>query len=318
MSGLAQAFRLAADSRSPEAVALLERLAASGDADALYGLGLWCIEGRHLPRDLVQAHDLIAEAEAKGSMPAARTLSALLATGAEWPAALALLERWRGRDPLAARQLDLIAAMDGAHIPEGEPVSSSPWIIRYPGFFSPGEIAFLTELAAPRFKPALVFNQIRRKFVAHPYRDAQAAAFPLVLEWPAIRALNRRIAVASGTELEQGEPLQVLRYEPGQSYREHLDAVPGLPNQRILTMLVALNDGFDGGETDFPQAGLKLRGRPGDAILFRNVGADGRPDPASMHAGLPVRHGTKLIASRWIRQQPPPAGEAFGQHEIGV
>ena len=44
--------------------------------------------------------------------------------------------------------------------------------------------------------------------------------------------------------------------------------------------------------------------------LFRNAGADGRPDPLSLHAGLPVTKGTKHLASRWIRAgkftYPPP------------
>jgi prolyl 4-hydroxylase len=44
--------------------------------------------------------------------------------------------------------------------------------------------------------------------------------------------------------------------------------------------------------------------------MFSNVDADGRPDPLSEHAGLPVTSGTKLIASRWIREEdfafPPP------------
>ena len=42
----------------------------------------------------------------------------------------------------------------------------------------------------------------------------------------------------------------------------------------------------------------------------------GEPDPRSRHCGRPVTAGTKLIASRWIRQRPPddPA-RGFGQHE---
>ena len=79
-------------------------------------------------------------------------------------------------------------------------------------------------------------------------------------------------------------------------------------------MLVWLNEGYEGGETQFPTPGLKLKGRPGDAILFRNIGPDGRQDPASGHAGLPVTAGEKLIASRWIRTRPfeMPAGGKAG------
>jgi prolyl 4-hydroxylase len=115
-----------------------------------------------------------------------------------------------------------------------------------------------------------------------------------------VHALVRRIAAASATRVEQGEPLQVLRYRPGQQYRSHLDAVPVQGNRRILTMIVYLNDGYEGGETRFVKTGLSVRGRKGDGLLFRNTLPDGRPDPMSEHAGLPVTAGTKLIASRWI------------------
>jgi prolyl 4-hydroxylase len=76
-------------------------------------------------------------------------------------------------------------------------------------------------------------------------------------------------------------------------------------------MLVWLNEDYQGGETHFPTAGLRLKGRRGDALLFRNTGPDGRRDPASGHAGLPVASGEKLIASRWIRERPfePPLAE---------
>jgi prolyl 4-hydroxylase len=58
-----------------------------------------------------------------------------------------------------------------------------------------------------------------------------------------------------------------------------------------------------------------VKGRAGEGLLFANALPDGRPDPASRHAGLPVTAGAKLLASRWIRQRPPAPGEAFGQAE---
>ena len=71
-----------------------------------------------------------------------------------------------------------------------------------------------------------------------------------------------------------------------------------------MTILVWLNEDYEGGETHFPTPGLKLKGRTGDAILFRNTGADGRTDPASGHAGLPV------TARREADRQPLDPGAA--------
>jgi prolyl 4-hydroxylase len=148
----------------------------------------------------------------------------------------------------------------------------------------------------------VVDNRTGRQ-IQNPVRTSDGAGFPWPLENPAVHALNRRIAAISGTAVDQGEPLQVLRYRPGQEYKSHVDAIPGFDNQRFLTMLVYLNDNYKGGETRFVKTGLSVKGRKGDALLFRNTTPDGRSDPMAEHAGLPVKGGVKLLASRWIRQR---------------
>ena len=199
---------------------------------------------------------------------------------------------------------------DPAVVPEGEVVCETPHITLFRGLFTAGECRYLAEAAAPMLAPAVVVDAKTGRQVPDPVRTSQSAGFTWPLENPAVHALNRRIAAASATAPEQGEPLQVLRYRPGQAYKPHFDAIPGFSNQRAMTMLVWLNTDFDGGETAFPAAKMKLRGGVGDAILFRNMGPDGRPDPASAHAGLPVGKGEKWLASRWIRERPyePPVG----------
>jgi len=64
-----------------------------------------------------------------------------------------------------------------------------------------------------------------------------------------------------------------------------------------------LNDDYEGGETEFLSTGLKVCGRKGDGLLFRNADASGKPDLNSQHAGLPVTAGEKYLASRWIRER---------------
>lgn len=315
-----EAVRLAAAGRGGEAVALLS--AAADDADALFVLAMWRVEGRLLARDLAAARDELGRAEALGQRNAARTLAGFLAAGVggaqDWAGALALLEDWRERDPVAERQLALIDAMaltDDGDPPQGaagEQISQSPEVRRFPALFTPEECAFLAEAAQARFKPALIFHEGQQKFVADPIRTSDAAGFPVAFEWPAVHALNRRLAAASGTDVRQGETLQILRYAPGQEYRVHLDAIPGLANQRALTFLVSLSEGYEGGETLFTETGLAAKGRTGDGLLFRNALPDGRPDPMSRHAGRPVTSGIKIIASRWIRERP---GDDFGPQE---
>ena len=325
VSVAAEALALLRRGDGTAARAMVETACARGDGEALAMRALWHVEGRLVPRNLPAARADLHAATQRGNAGAARMLAGLLATGTggtrDWPGALALLDAWADRDPLAAQQRAAIAAMvidpvgDPLHLPTPHALHQTQPIHAIPGLLSAAECDLLVALSDRRLRPALIFHEGQGRFIADPIRDSDAAGFPIVSEWPAIHAINRRLAAASGTAVEQGEVLQILRYRPGQQYRPHLDAVPGLANQRSLTLLVYLNDDFDGGETCFTRLGIAHRGRKGDGLLFANCLPDGRPDPLTEHAGMPVRSGTKRIASRWIRQRPPETPEGFGQHE---
>ena len=95
-----------------------------------------------------------------------------------------------------------------------------------------------------------------------------------------------------------------MRYTPGQEYRPHLDALPGLKNQREWTAIAYLNHAFEGGATAFPDLGLSLRLQSGDLLVFRNSDSAQIADPRMRHAGEPVTAGEKWVATRWIRHGP--------------
>jgi prolyl 4-hydroxylase len=90
-----------------------------------------------------------------------------------------------------------------------------------------------------------------------------------------------------------------------------LKANIALRGQRILTFLIYLNEEFEGGETEFPKAGISWRGATGDALAFSNVTLDQQPDPMTLHAGRPPTRGEKWIFSQWVRDRAPDtAGDA--------
>lgn len=314
-----QAEALAGSGRVPEALLLLNRLAAANDKDALFKLGQWRLAGIRLPRDLAMARDFFRRAGAAGHGQAAAISVNFTANGtggpSDWPVAIDQLRSLARTDKHAERQLQLVEKMpltaegDPESVPEGEVLSEAPYVKLFSGAFTAEECAYLAEAAEPLFVPSFIVDASGRQ-VQHPVRTSDLSGFPWPLENPAIHALNRRLAGLSGTKVDQGEPLQVLRYRAGQEYKPHVDAVPGYANQRFLTMLVYLNDNYKGGETKFLKTGLTLKGKRGDALLFRNTNADGSTDEMAMHAGLPVKGGVKLLASRWIRESkfeaPPP------------
>jgi prolyl 4-hydroxylase len=200
--------------------------------------------------------------------------------------------------------MDLTERGDPRRTPPLSPLRRSPRIATLPAFLTADECRYLVELARPRLEASQVVDPHSGRLIRDPVRTARAAAFPLVLENPVLHAINRRIAAVTGTVWAQGEPAQVLCYRPGEEYKLHSDALPEGPNQRILTVLVALNEGYQGGETLFPAIGLAWRGRAGEALAFANVDGTGAADPAARHAGSPVRSGTKFLLSRWIRRHP--------------
>jgi prolyl 4-hydroxylase len=284
------------------------------DGQALFEAAAARVRGDGGTRDLAGARELFRQAAGGGRVDAAVIYANFLAAGVggprEWPAALRLLAALAEVNPRSRRELALIEAMalsadgDPLAVPAGETVCERPAVTRFAGLFTPAECAFLAAAAAPMLEPAVVVDPASGRQRRDPVRVCDSAGFPWPLENPAVHALNRRLAAASATAPEQGEPLQVLRYRPGGEYKRHFDAIPGFANQRAMTFLVWLNEDYEGGETFFPTPGLRLKGRIGDAILFRNAGPDGRRDPDSGHAGLPVARGEKLIASRWIRRRP--------------
>lgn len=309
-----QVSALVAAGRVADAYALLTGPAAAADADALMTLAIWRLAGQFVRRDLAAAQSLFGKAAALGDRNASTVHAAFLAHGAggtrDWPGALTQLAALAKSDEPAREELALIDGMrlspegDPLALPREERLSSEPWVSRFPALFSPAECDFLSERARPYLSPSVIIDPHSGRHVRNPIRTSDGMAFAFMNENPAVHALNRRIAAITGTDAAQGEPLQILRYVPGQEYKPHFDAVAGDANQRILTVLVYLNDGYEGGETLFVKTGLRFRGRKGDALVFRNALPDGRADLLSQHAGLPVASGEKLIGTRWIRQRP--------------
>jgi prolyl 4-hydroxylase len=311
---LNQAFDLMRAGRKPEAALILTELAAAGDPGAVFTVGYLRFMGDMFPQDAVAGRALFERASEAGHAQGAIFYTNLLAAGIagprDWPEALRRLRREARQDAARRRALSLLEKMkltadgDPRGPLRGETISETPSVAIFPRLFSADECGYLADIAAPSFEPSLVVDPVTGRDYPDPIRTSDGSTLHWLIEDPLVHALNRRIAAAAGSAVEQGESLHILRYRPGQQYRSHMDAIPGKENQRIATALVYLNDGYAGGETRFPKGGFQVKGNKGDAVVFGNVLPDGRPDPMSEHAGLPVLSGEKLLASRWICERP--------------
>jgi prolyl 4-hydroxylase len=124
--------------------------------------------------------------------------------------------------------------------------------------------------------------------------------------------IEQRLAAIAQWPLECGEPFQLQKYGVAQQYRPHFDwlnpdsdghrAHLRRGGQRLATFILYLSDVEQGGGTAFPNLGLEVFPRKGNALFFLNTDANLRPDQQTLHAGCPVVRGTKIIANKWLRQ----------------
>lgn len=289
----------------------VRELAATGEPQALFVLGHLHWSGMLTSQDPTRGRALFEAAASRGHVEANIIMTNLLGSGVagprHWAAALERLEVEAARIPARKAALDILRTMDldatgdPAQPVEGTRISDRPDARLFRRLLSAGECAYLIA-AAGQFEPSMVYD-LEGQLVRDTIRTSDGATFHWNIEDPAIHAINRRIAAASGTRYDEGEALQILRYTPGQEYRPHFDWVDNAPNQRIWTALIYLNDDYEGGATAFVRTGAEVRGQTGDVLLFSNARPDGHGDDLAEHAGMPVTSGTKYLATRWIRER---------------
>lgn len=206
-----------------------------------------------------------------------------------------------------------------------EVVSWSPRIVVLHNFLSMEECEYLRGIAVPRLQVSTVVDTKTGKGVRSEVRTSSGMFLNTdERKYPRIEAIEKRISVYSQVPVENGELIQVLRYERSQFYKPHHDYFSDEFNvkrggQRIATMLMYLSDNVEGGETYFPLAGsgecscggkivpgISVKPVKGDAVLFWSMGLDGQPDPRSVHGGCEVRSGEKWSATKWMRQRAIP------------
>lgn len=271
--------------------------------------------------DLVQAYNLYGKAADGGSGLAAHRLAVLNALGiGRVPAWDESLKRLRQAaelgHPTANQQLRLI---EGTELfpPAARAIAvRDPAIVVVKKLVSPDVCRWIRASGHGRLAAAHVNHVSTGTPTSDPMRTARAAHFQL-FDVDVVLALTlERVARATGLPVHHFEPANLLHYSVGQQYRPHFDfidpAVPGFRDQlsifgqRIATVLVYLNDDYEGGETAFPALGYRFRGRPGDALVFFSVGNDGQPHRGSLHAGLPPTRGEKWVLSIWVRDRVQP------------
>ena len=178
---------------------------------------------------------------------------------------------------------------------------------------SPLECDYLIAIASQVMQPSKVVDASVADSIGAHYRTSDGGTIlPIMFDFPLIGILNK-LAAAADLPVSHAEFPAMLRYRPGQEYHPHHDYLEEDQDdyskvkacgQRAATLLTYLNDGYEGGETSFPDLNVSYKGNAGDCLYFRNTDLEGTPIPASLHAGVPVTSGEKWLATSWFREKP--------------
>mgnify|MGYP006101546267 CR=1 FL=1 len=93
---------------------------------------------------------------------------------------------------------------------------------------------------------------------------------------------------------------QITHYKTGGFYGPHNDILYGLHSKRVCTVIIALNDDYEGGETNFLYLYKSFKMKKGDALLFYIADQLDKVTDFAIHEGTEVTSGEKWIANIWI------------------
>ena len=103
-------------------------------------------------------------------------------------------------------------------------------------------------------------------------------------------------------------PSQLLFYNRGDDYKSHVDCFPGNDpvNQRVISILIYLNDVQIGGETTFPALNISVRPRSGSMLLWSSLDRDtiSRCMKSTTHLSKPIIRGEKFAFQKWYHKRP--------------
>ena len=149
-------------------------------------------------------------------------------------------------------------------------------------------------------------------YVDPSYRTSQTCDLSL-LNNDFVKTVDDKICGAMGIPAQFSEGTQLQRYNVGQQFRQHTDyfapatdeyaAFCAEKGNRTWTFMIYLNDVQKGGGTHFFAINRTVLPRRGTAIAWNNRYPDGQVNPDTLHAGLPVEEGCKMIITKWFRER---------------
>jgi predicted 2-oxoglutarate/Fe(II)-dependent dioxygenase YbiX len=179
------------------------------------------------------------------------------------------------------------------------PTYEEPQVI--PNFLTKVEMKHIMEKAETELDVSTVAED--RK-IDKNIRDSETAWLDTKSD-PIVKRVAQRCVSLTDRPLANCEHLQVLRYKPGGHYKPHQDSFSDTKgNKRMYTVILALNDDYEGGETEFPNLKKKYKLKAGDALFFHTLDNYELMTSKALHGGRPVKSGEKWICNLWVHKYP--------------
>jgi prolyl 4-hydroxylase len=210
----------------------------------------------------------------------------------------------------------------GVKFPEGfkpRVIHKDPYIVKLRRFLNTEEINTILELSKHLFNPSTtvvngeqIISDGRTSKTAFITENGQTNVNSSSKTWKIIERILKRVCYLTGCDRNQIEGLMVVKYDKGQEYYNHHDYFKPEDielmkdgGQRIATFFCYLNSLNDneGGETEFPEIGVKVKPSKGTAVFWWDVDKKGKVLDKTLHRGNPVNDGVKYGLNIWIRDK---------------
>lgn len=265
---------------------MTSRTPQPNDAEAAHVLAMYAAEGRDGACDWKAALDHLQRSAELGHDLARAELAAL---SGDWTLAQ---EIGAGRLLRDGTWEDLRRAVDLQRLltpPRANILSASPRIAAMEALAAPELCDWLIARARIKLGPAEVYDHETGTQRIEAVRTNSAAYFLWEDSDLLLLALRARMAAAAELPVYAMESTAVLHYTVGQEFMPHFDfldvAKPGHAKdvagrgQRVLTFLMALNEGYEGGQTEFPTLENAGRGARAARCFF------GTSNPTAVSTG---------------------------------
>jgi prolyl 4-hydroxylase len=176
-------------------------------------------------------------------------------------------------------------------------------------FLSSEECEHLIKVSEEHLKP----SQVTHSNGDERFRTSETCDFTKVSDPEFVKYIDEKISLTLGICLPYSEPIQVQRYDVGQEFKAHHDyfapntniyeEFAGDTGQRTWTFMVYLNNTPKGGGTKFVDINQTFYPKQGMAVIWNNLHSDGTPNRHTLHHGMPVEEGKKVIITKWFREK---------------